>query len=239
MSPSPRAHRRLPTWAVLSVAAVLVVGVILVAIGIHGHTSTPRTPPASAQGAGQQTTGGIPAPTSPRASGTSTTGSAPPPTSPQGPAALAASRPTQLSIPAIGVSSGLITLGLNKDGTLQVPAGNAVDHAGWFTGSPTPGQDGPAVILGHVESQRSGPSVFFRLGALKPGDTVSVKRADGKTVHYTVYKVQSYPKTAFPTVAVYGNTADPQLRLITCSGDLNKAGSHHLDNTVIYARETA
>lgn len=107
----------------------------------------------------------------------------------------------------------------------------------WFTGSPTPGARGPAVIEGHIDGTY-GPSDFFKLGAVHPGDTVAVHRADGHTAHFRVYRAERYAKKDFPTGAVYGNTSGGELRLITCGGNLNPHTGHHLDNTVIYARLT-
>lgn len=237
-----RAGRRRP-WIVVCTAAVAAAVLVLV-IGLQIRQSAPQAPSTTAQAATQESAvrrmsaSGSPAstdPAHPSSSGApsphTSTSSIP---SPRG--GLPASGPVSVSIPAIGVQSRLIELGLNKDGTIEVPAGQKVDHAGWFTGSPTPGEVGPAVILGHVESHRSGASVFFDLGTLHQGDQVSVKRADGRTVHFTVYRVEHYPKDTFPTAVVYSNTAGPELRLITCSGALNDAGTHHVDNTVVYAR---
>ena len=115
-----------------------------------------------------------------------------------------------MSIPAIGVQSELITLGLNPDGTLAVPEpGPDYDKAAWFDGSPRPGDIGPAVIEGHVDSAANGPSVFYRLGELAVGDRVDVTRADGSVVTFEVYEVRVVPKDDFPTLDVYGNTDGP------------------------------
>ncbi len=146
-------------------------------------------------------------------------------------------KPVAVRVPAIGVDSELLTLGLNPDGSLEVPQpGPDYDKAGWFTGSPAPGAVGPAVIEGHIDSAANGPSVFLELGALRPGDGIEIDRADGSTVHFTVEKVASYPKDAFPTLAVYGNTAGPELRLITCGGDFDSTRGSYRNNTVVYAR---
>ncbi len=137
-----------------------------------------------------------------------------------------------LVIPAIGVSTTIIRLGVAADGTLQVPSSTAV--AGWYTGSPRPGEPGGAVIVGHVDSVQ-GPGVFFRLRLLRPGEKVYVKRADGTLAVFSVTEVRSYPKSAFPTSAVYGPTPDAQLRLITCGGTFDPATGHYLSNTIAYA----
>lgn len=147
------------------------------------------------------------------------------------------SPPTTVSIPAIGVSSVIDPLGLNADGSLEVPArGPSYDHAGWFTGSPPPGDSGPAVLLGHVNGRGGAPSVFSRLSELDVGDAVSVTRNDGSTTTFEIYRAEQYPKDAFPTTAVYGDTAESELRLITCAGAWDAEVHHYQDNTVVYAR---
>lgn len=145
--------------------------------------------------------------------------------------------PATLVIPSIDVESRLNPLGLNADGTLEVPArGPLYDQAGWFTGSPRPGQTGPAVLLGHVNGRGGVPSVFFRLGELRAGDLVTVDRPDGSKATFEVYLTEQYAKDQFPTVAVYGDTSGPELRLITCAGVWDAAVDHYRDNTVVYAR---
>ena len=144
----------------------------------------------------------------------------------------------------IGVA--VITAGFSATGLLT-PATASADHAdghkcnagfltfpAWYDGSPTPGETGPSVIEGHV-TWGGRPSVFFDLGALAPGDRVSVLRADGSIAEFEVYDAARYPKDSFPTLEVYGRTEGPELRLITCGGDLDADG-HHLDNTVVFAR---
>jgi sortase (surface protein transpeptidase) len=140
--------------------------------------------------------------------------------------------PVSLTIPAIGVSTRLVQLGLTTTGTLQVPASTAV--AGWYTGSPRPGQTGAAVIAGHVDSQ-TGPAVFFRLRLLQPGQLVYVRRADGSLAVFQVTSVQTYLKAQFPTAAVYAAQPDAQLRLITCGGTFDPATGHYLSNVVVSA----
>ncbi len=146
--------------------------------------------------------------------------------------ALAPALPVELTIPAIGVRSSLIKLGLQANGSLQVPPTTAV--AGWYTGSPRPGAVGSSVIAGHVDSY-TGPGVFYRLSALKPGDRVYVGRADGTLAVFSVTKVQMYAKEAFPTIKVYGADPDPELRLITCGGTFDPGTGHYLSNVVAYA----
>lgn len=153
---------------------------------------------------------------------------------------LPRSIPISLRIPAIGVSSRVNPLGLGADGTLQVPSpGPQYDQAAWFTGSPAPGQQGPAVVEGHVDSASQGPSVFYRLGALRPGDRVLITRADRRIAVFTVNAVRRYPKDAFPTALVYGNTSNAQLRLITCGGSFDSSTGHYRDNVVAFAQLTS
>ena len=147
-------------------------------------------------------------------------------------APLAAAPPVRLRISAIEVDSALIGLGLLADGTLQVPADGSV--AGWFTGAPTPGERGPAVIAAHVDWNHA-PGVFFRLRDLEPGDDVSVARADGTTARFVVLGVEQYPKDAFPTERVYGDVDHAGLRLITCGGSFDRAARSYRDNVVVYA----
>lgn len=149
---------------------------------------------------------------------------------------LPASPPVEVRIPAIGVTSPLHPLGLAADGTLEVPSGDLYDQAAWYDGSPTPGEVGPTVIEGHVTGAGGRASIFFELAALAPGDTVEVDRQDGRTVTFEVYRVDQFAKSSFPTVDVYGPTAGPELRVITCGGEFDDEVGHHTDNTVVYAR---
>ena len=149
---------------------------------------------------------------------------------------LPLSPPVRVEIPAIVVSSPLVPLGLNPDGTMQVPGDFQV--AGWFTGGPQPGQLGPAVIAGHVDS-RTGPAVFYRLRDLRPGDQIRVVRADRLVVRFEVESLASYSKQALPDEAVYGATTAPALRLITCAGTFDRARHSYRDNLVVSAVRVA
>jgi hypothetical protein len=145
---------------------------------------------------------------------------------------LTEARPVRIRIPAIGADSALIGLGLQADGTLQVPADGSI--AGWFTGSPTPGELGPAVIAAHVDWNHA-PGAFFHLRDLERGDEVAVDRADGSTARFVVLGVEQYPKDAFPTERVYGDIDHAGLRLITCGGSFDRAARSYRDNVVVYA----
>jgi sortase (surface protein transpeptidase) len=140
--------------------------------------------------------------------------------------------PTGLAIPAVGVRTRLIRLGITATGALQVPASTAV--AGWYTGSSRPGATGPAVIVGHIDSL-SGPGVFFRLRQLQPGDLVYVQRGHASMAVFKVTAVRKYLKSKFPTDAVYGAVPDAELRLITCGGTFDPATGHYLSNVVVFA----
>lgn len=124
-------------------------------------------------------------------------------------------------------------LGLQQDDTMQVPPGPT--PAGWYVLSTSPGQAGAAVIAGHV-TYNGARGVFFSLGTLAPGATVDVRRQDGVTARFTVYAVQQYAKSKFPTQNVYGSNGIPELRLITCAGDYNRAQHRYADNLVVFAR---
>ncbi|AEV83237.1 sortase [Actinoplanes sp. SE50] len=149
------------------------------------------------------------------------------------------SQPTALDIPAIGVHTPITPIGLRGDGTLDVPPLRSDAPAGWYDGSPTPGEPGPAVVVGHVDTARDGAAVFYRLRELKPGDTLTIRRSDRSTVTFTVVKVASYPKKAFPSDEVYGPTGGPALRLITCGGSFDRSRRSYRSNIVIYAVEAA
>jgi len=147
--------------------------------------------------------------------------------------------PVSLSVPAIGVTSDLLRLGLNDDGSVEVPPLGPDDHAGWYEPGPAPGATGPALILGHVDSAAAGPGVFFELGAVQPGDEVEVGRADGTVAVFAVDRVERHPKDDFPTIEVYGNTPDAQLRLITCGGAFDSAARSYEDNIIVFATQTS
>jgi hypothetical protein len=145
----------------------------------------------------------------------------------------------RLDIPAIGVSTSLMALGLNADGTIAVPPLRRDAPAGWYRYLLTPGEIGPAVILGHVDTAQEGPAVFYRLRDLRPGAAVTVRRLDGSTAVFTVSQVAEYPKSAFPMDAVYGPLDHPALRLISCGGSFDPIRREYRGNVVAYATLTA
>ncbi len=148
---------------------------------------------------------------------------------------LRRSLPVSVDIPAIGVHSALLRLGVNADGTIAVPPlTTSAGEAAWYRYSATPGQIGAAVIEGHVDSRR-GPAVFFRLGALRPGDTIDVTLTDGITAIFRVTGVREYSKARFPSRMIYGDADYAALRLITCGGSFDSATGHYLSSTVVFA----
>lgn len=140
--------------------------------------------------------------------------------------------PTALRIPALTVTTPLESLVLDDSGKLLPPTDYA--KAGWWTQGVVPGDVGPAVIAGHVDSVKSGPAVFYHLHKLIAGDTVEVDRG-GETVAFMVTAVEQYPKNAFPTDRVYRPTPDAELRLITCGGEFDRTRLSYRDNIVVYA----
>jgi sortase (surface protein transpeptidase) len=141
------------------------------------------------------------------------------------------SRPVSIQIPVIGVDTGVVPVGLGPGRTMEVPA---VDLAGWYEPGPRPGEAGPAVIVGHVDSRR-GPAVFFRLGQLHRGDRIVVGRAKGPARSFVVERVERKPKQALPTARIWKDTGQPVLRLITCGGSFDRASGHYRDNVIVYA----
>lgn len=146
----------------------------------------------------------------------------------------AGERPERLRVPRIGVDTHLMDLDLTATRQLQVPPLSQPWTAGWYDRSPVPGDIGPAVLAGHVDS-RTGPAVFYRLRELRRGDRIVVDRSDGRTATFAVDRVEQVEKAAFPTRRVYGATPRPELRLITCGGSFDAASGHYTANVVVYA----
>jgi Sortase domain len=148
--------------------------------------------------------------------------------------AMERSTPTRISIPSINVSAPIMPVGLAADGTIGTPPLSNSNLAGWYEGGPAPGQDGPAVIVGHVDGP-NGESVFYRLGSLKPGETVQLTLANHRTAIFSIYSVEAYPKGEFPGQRIYGDYTRPGLRLITCGGRFVGGSTGYADNVVAYA----
>lgn len=217
---------RRPLRLALGGVSVLL-GLGLIAASLVGcATRDPAGPPAVAA---------VPTvPTVPQGPSTTSTTSAPARRD-RAPAAapVPAPAPTAVRIPAIGIDAPVADIGLEPDGTLEVP--HDVATAGWYVHRAVPGEPGPAVLAGHVDSTR-GPAVFFRLRELEPGARVDVERADGSVARFAVTGREQHDKGAFPTDRVYGPTAGPALRLITCGGDFDRSSGHYEDNVVVFAR---
>ncbi|CAL9333021.1 hypothetical protein SUDANB32_00107 [Streptomyces sp. enrichment culture] len=150
-----------------------------------------------------------------------------------GPRPLARSVPVGLEIPAIAVDTPVVRLGLAPDRTVEVPPITADDPAGWYRYSPTPGRPGPSVILGHVTVGAHGDGVFRHLARLRRDDGITVRLENGTAAEFAVTSVRTVAKTAFPTEDVYGDTARPELRLITCGGPLEDG--EYRDNVIVFA----
>ena len=140
--------------------------------------------------------------------------------------------PVRIRIPAIGVDAPVQPLTVDQNGVLPPP--DTYDGTGWWRDGPEPGERGPAVIAGHVDSKR-GPAVFFRLPDLGRGDRIFVDRADGTTAVFATQRIERHDKNAFPTDAVYGDTPDSQLRLITCGGKFDRKAHRYVDNVIVFA----
>ncbi|MGY1748821.1 class F sortase [Modestobacter sp. SYSU DS0511] len=212
-APRPTAPR---VWAGTS-AALAVAGLSAVLFLPQGAPSSARldAPVAVAATAGA----GVP--------------SAPPPSAtPDAVLQLPASAPVHIQIPALGVTSDVMELGLERDGSLEVPPG--AYPVGWYEGSPTPGQRGPAVVAGHVDWHGE-PGAFYGLRELLPGDEVVIERADGTMATFRVDRVEEHGKDAFPTDAVYGDIDHAGLRLITCGGAFDDESGGYLDNVIVFA----
>lgn len=137
-----------------------------------------------------------------------------------------------MRIPSIDVDESLIDLGINQDGTMEVP--EDYSEVGWFEGGGTPGGRGPTVIAGHLDST-TGPAVFHRLVQMQPGDEVEVTDAEGEVHHYRVERTEVFPKDGFPTREVFGAIPEDELRLITCTGLFDVDAGSHEDNHIVFA----
>lgn len=189
------------------------------------------TPPSagSAPFAGAPVGGAVPP-----AAASGTAGSAAPALLPEGPVALVRSEPVRLRVDRLGVDTAPVPLGLHPDGSMEVP--DDAGTVGWFTGAPTPGELGPAVLAAHVD-WKGLPGAFADLDVLEAGDEIHVDRADGTTVVFAVSRVGQYPKAEFPTEEVYGDLDHAGLRLITCGGAFDRTADSYTDNIVVFAEQ--
>jgi len=145
---------------------------------------------------------------------------------------LPEAEPVRLRISKIGVDVSFVELGVTENQEIEIPTG--YEEVGWYKHGPTPGELGPAVVLGHVDS-KDGPAVFFSLGQLNPGDRVEIDRDDGTTAEFEVKTLERYEQKNFPTSLVYGDIDHAGLRLITCSGSYDRESKRYDHNLVVYA----
>jgi hypothetical protein len=197
------------TWAILATLVTAVLAATLIGVRYERSPSTgsPANNPTATASIGPAASSGDPTPAA----------------------------PVEILIPAIAVRAPVTAVGLTPDGRIEAPPLDRPEVTGWYIHSPRPGEPGPAVIVGHVDT-RSGPAVFSRLAAMKPGDRIEIIRGDGKTVTFTVDSVERFAKDTFPTERVYGDLDYPGLRLITCGGTFDRARRSYRDNVVVFAR---
>ncbi len=232
--------RRGAVYAAAATVALLLVGVVVLFLGIRGTDGppAPAAAPAVTSSAAAPSATAPAAPTPPPPSATTAPASPAPGAAPGAPSAqfVGASAPTGIDIPSVGIrSTTFVDLSVAADGTLSVPG--TANEVGFYTGGPTPGQLGPAVLGAHVDSTQ-GPGIFYRLGAIKPGAEIKVNRADGSVTTFTVDKVATYPKDQFPTEEVYrGDFTKSEIRLVTCGGTFDKV-KHYLDNVIVFGHLT-
>jgi sortase (surface protein transpeptidase) len=229
----------------LALAALAIAGILVFAFGAAAVKPADAAPEPAAQ-----VTNAAAAPTTTSAPVESTDSSipptipttiiAPPPTIPieEALADVVASappphRPERVYIGSIGVDATIIDLGLNPDRTLEVP--EDIRLTGWWTGRSVPGEEGPSIVVGHVDSAAAGPGVFWRLRELDIGDVIHIERSDGSISEFRVIETELVLKDEFPTEKVYGSTEGSQLRLITCGGSFDQSTRSYLGNVIVYA----
>jgi sortase (surface protein transpeptidase) len=224
-----RSEARTRRTRILGAAGVvlLAAGLLAIVVAARAQESAPQPPPAAASPVNvipTRPTGASRRHTPRRSSGPKTRG-----------IILSRSIPTRLRIPAINIDSTLGRIGLTRNGQIATPPLVKDSHAYWLTASPTPGELGPATIIGHVDSAAYGPGVFFKLGAIRQRDKIYLTRSDGTVAIFEVERVAEYSKAHFPTQQVYGNIDHAGLRLITCAGAFDSTIHSYESNTVVYA----
>ncbi|MFI0900944.1 class F sortase [Streptomyces sp. NPDC020983] len=218
-APPLRARPRMLRWALASAA----IGALMIYNSVDSAGRGLPAPPASAA-----------APPSAGTNGQSAI--APVPTVAVPP--LPASAPTRLVVKGIGVNAPFTALHLDPSGNLGAPPAGEKNLVGWYADGPSPGERGPAIVAGHVDT-KTGPAVFLMLRLVRPGDPVEITRADGTVAVFTVDSVEQFSKGDFPDRRVYGDTPDPQLRLITCGGSYDRSKRDYTDNVVVFAHLTS
>jgi hypothetical protein len=222
--PTPGPRSRVLRWAVASAA----LGALMIYNSVDSSGTGLPGPPASATAPAVTVTAPAPAPApglGPVAATPSPTITAP---------SLPRSNPTRLTIKDIAVNAPFTPLHLDATGNLNAPPAGNTNLVGWYAEGPTPGELGPAIVAGHVDT-KTGPAVFLLLRLLRPGATADITRADGTVATFKVDSVEMFSKGAFPDQRVYGNTPDPQLRIITCGGSYDRSRHDYTDNVVVFA----
>ncbi|WP_371656717.1 MULTISPECIES: sortase domain-bontaining protein [unclassified Streptomyces] len=205
-------HNRASSAAIVLLLTLAATGMAMVWYGVRGP-SAPEAPP--------------------RPDAHSSARSSAAPSHPVAP--LPAVPPRTIRIPGIGVDSAIIRLDSTEDtGMLPVPQGRDEEKVGWYSTSSAPGAAGTAALVGHLDS-RTGPSVFYRLGALRPGQEIVIERADGSSVIFTVRGSKAVSKAALTRQDVLGDTQErSELRLVTCGGSYVR-GKGYDQNVLVYA----
>ncbi|MBT2450519.1 class F sortase [Streptomyces sp. ISL-43] len=217
---SERPSRKRSPWG--AIALVMLTGLAMMRNGAEVDAGPPQ--PAAAAAVGAAATVGSQADRMP----------AEPPMPPPDLEVLEHSSVQRVRIPSISVDAPVMTVGLDAQGWIDAPPPQERNLAGWYLNGISPGQQGSAVIVGHVDNAQ-GPAVFFGLGAVRKGSRIEVARYDGRTAVFEVYGVEVFAKNAFPGSRVYGDTGHPELRVITCGGGYSKAGGYD-GNVVVFAR---
>ena len=225
--------RRGEPWRAAGVVLVALLALTGTALLGAGLNPAPAQPPQPVGEAPADPESDWAAPTPSASAGSARPGTPAP--KPSAAVAMPRSEPTGIAIPKIKVNAKIMSLGLNADGTVQVPPLKQAKQAGWYRLGPTPGEIGNAVIVGHVDSASIGPAVFFGLGSLKAGDAIQVTRKDGTVARFTVDKITSYPKTAFPSELVYGTADTAKLQVVTCGGTFDRKKRSYPNNIVVSA----
>lgn len=218
---APPARSRTLRWAVASAA----IGALMIYNSVDSSGRGLPAPPASAA-----------APPSSSATATAPAVVAPVPMVTVPP--LAKADPTRLVIKSIAVNAPFTPLHLDAAGNLNAPPAGNTNLVGWYAEGPTPGERGPAIVAGHVDT-KTGPAVFLLLRLVKPGQTAEITRSDGTVATFTVDSVEEFSKGDFPNDRVYGSTPDPQLRIITCGGSYDRTKRDYTDNVVVFAHLTS
>ncbi|MFJ3202377.1 class F sortase [Streptomyces sp. NPDC086989] len=224
---SEQPPRRRSPWGVL--ALVMLSGLAMMRNGADVGDGPPQPTAAAAVG--------VPAeqlPADPPGPGQQPMQQQQQPAAPAEVAPLEHSSVQRIRIPNIKVDAPVMPVELDAQGWIQAPPPQDPNLAGWYLNGISPGQRGSAVIVGHVDNA-SGPAVFYGLGALRKGNHIEVERYDGRTAVFEVYGVEVFSKETFPGARVYGDTGQPELRVITCGGGYSKARGYD-GNVVVFAR---